>query len=170
MVGGITLRGLLTKLTAFAISASAVAPASAAAAPVDELRELEDDRKIDIGHLDPHNAAIALGRGLALALGELRPLAATQLAATWSLSRDPLRRLALGLALEWTFPLVGDGLVLEHLTQDGDPAIRAAAARAVWVRRGTAEPVAPAWSDLLARLVDDPDPQVRAIAMAAHAD
>ena len=161
----VPLRRLLSRLTALALTASA-APPALAKAPT-ELADLEDDREIDQEHLDRGDAAAALGRGLALALGELRPLEATQVAATWSLSRDPLRRLALGIALEWTFPLVGDVLVIDHLSRDPDPQIRMSAARAAWIRRA-AQPGAP-WSELFSRLADDPDPQVRAVAAAARA-
>jgi hypothetical protein len=160
----VPLRRLLSRLMALALTTSA---GSAGAVPVEEAelsRELELDGEIDPEHLDRDVAAAALGRGLALALGELRPLAATQLAATWSLSSDPLRRLALGIALEWTFPLVGDALVIDHLSRDGEVAIRCAAARAAWVRRASGgDP------GVLARLADDPHPQVRAIAHAARA-
>ena len=54
-------------------------------------------------------------------------------------------------------------LVIEHLSYDGDPAIRAAAARAAWARRQ-------AGGDLgvLARLSHDPDVQVRAVASSAR--
>ncbi|HEU0029061.1 MAG TPA: hypothetical protein VFQ53_00420 [Kofleriaceae bacterium] len=169
----VSLRRLLSKLTALALSTSAIGAAGAATtaprlvttrngddAELDA--DLERDDDIDREQLDAQDAAAALGRGLALALGEVRPLTATQLAATWSLSNDPLRRLALAYALEWTFPLVGDGLVIDHLSRDADPAIRAAAARAAWIRRRSGgDP------GVLDRLADDPDPQVRAIARAA---
>lgn len=154
------LRRLLSRLTAIALTTSAI-PASAAPAEreLEELTEAEIDRE----HVETDDAALALGRGLARALGEMRPLAATQLAATWSLSDDPLRRLALGVALEWAFPLVGDALVIDQLSRDPDPAIRCAAARAAWIRR-------PSGGDLgvLDRLADDPDPQVRSVALAAR--
>jgi len=176
----VSLRRLLSKLTALALSTSAVAPAAG-----DAMRELPgldapdgldaadvpdaDDGDLDAGlqidreHLDAQDAAAALGRSLALALGGMRPLSATHLAATWSLSGDPLRRLAVAHALEWTFPLVGDALVIDHLSYDGDPAIRTAAARAAWSRRQTGgDP------GVLARLSHDPDPQVRGVAASAR--
>jgi hypothetical protein len=98
-----------------------------------------------------------------MALGQLRPLSATHLAATWSLSEDPLRRLAVGHALEWPFALVGDALVIDHLSRDEDPAIRAASARAAWSRRLTGGD-----AGVLERLSRDPDPEVRAIAASAR--
>jgi len=157
----LSLRRLLSRLTAIALTTTSAGPAAAAPADreLDELTEPEIDRE----HVKTEDAALALGRGLALALGEMRPLAATQLAATWSLSPDPLRRLALGVALEWKFPLVGDALVIDQLSHDPDPAIRCAAARAAWIRR-------PSGGDLgvLDRLADDPDPQVRSVARAAR--
>lgn len=158
----VPLRRLLSRLTAVALSAS---PMAAAAAPRTALEppDLEDcvveDLPIDREHLDPQDAADALGRGLALALGDLRPLTATHLATSWSLSEDPLRRLAVAYALEWRFPLVGDAVVIDHLSRDPMPQVRAAAARAAWIRR-------PQGGDqgVLDRLSDDPDPLVRAIA------
>jgi len=173
----VSLRRLLSKLTALALSTSAVGPAVAATREVpedvapreaSEPLDLEDSDfdaslPIDREHLDPHDAARMLGRGLALALGDLRPLSATHLVATWSLSSDTVRRLAVAHALEWTFPLVGDALVIDHLSRDGDPEIRAAAARAAWSRRGTGGDLG-----VLARLAGDPDPTVRAVADSAR--
>src|SRR6185436_16181258 len=164
----VSLRRLLSKLTALALTTSAIAPAGAEPmreAPqldVDD-SDLDADLTIDREHLDAHDAASALGRSLALALGEMRPLVATHLAATWTLSSDPLRRLAVAHALEWNFPLVGDALVLDHLSYDGDPAIRAAVARAAWARRQAGGD-----TGVLARLSADPDPAVRAVAAAAR--
>jgi len=158
----VSLRRLLSKLTALALSTAAVGVAEADRAESSDA-ELEPDREIDREHLDPHVAGAALGRGLALALGALRPLTATHLAATWSLSDDPLRRLAVALSLEWKFRLVGDSLVIDHLSRDGDPAIRIAAARAAWTRRPTGGDLG-----VLARLADDPDPAVRAVVSAAR--
>jgi hypothetical protein len=157
------LRSLLSRLTAITLTAAPIGPAAVAAPALIE-REIEEltESEIDPELVDREDAALALGRGLALALGEMRPLAATQLAATWSMSPDPLRRLALGVALEWRFPLVGDALVIDQLSRDAEPAIRIAAARAAWIRRPTGGDLG-----VLARLADDPDPQVRSVALAA---
>jgi hypothetical protein len=166
----VPLRRLLSKLTAIALSTSAVGPAAAAEPSVENIGrdiddgELDADVTIDRDPRDPRDAAAALGRSLALALGELRPLSATHLVATWSLSDDPLRRLAVAHALAWTFPLVGDALVIDHLSRDGEPAIRAASARAAWARRPTGGDLG-----VLARLSHDPDPQVREVAASAQA-
>jgi len=155
----ISVKRLLSKLTALALSTAA--PASAQAATVqDEDVELDASLTLDREHLDARDAGLTLGRGLALAIHEMRPLTATHLAATWALSDDPVRRLALAHALEWAFPLVGDAVVLDHLSRDADPGVRAAVARAAWARRD---------HGLLRRLVDDPDPDVRAIAVSARA-
>jgi hypothetical protein len=170
----VSLRRLLSRLTAIALSTSAVGPV-AAAEPLggesaldrdvdgDDDAELAADLAIDRGQLDPRDAAAALGRSLALALGELRPLSATHLVATWSLSDDALRRLAVAHALAWRFPLVGDAIAIDHLSRDGEPAIRAAAARAAWARRSTGGDLG-----VLARLSADPDPQVREVAASAR--
>ena len=167
----VSLRRLLSKLTAIALSTSSIGPAAADPmrdapgldAPDGEDADLDASLTIDREHLDAGDAASALGRSLALALGELRPLSATHLAATWSLSDDPLRRLAVAHALEWAFPLVGDALVVDHLSRDPDPAVRLAAARAAWVRRATGGDLG-----VLARLSHDPDPAVRAVAASAR--
>jgi hypothetical protein len=171
----VPLRRVLSRLTALALAATVIGPTNTVLADPDDLvetknreRELDDletdpESEIDPGPIDPADAALALGRGLALALVEMRPLAATELAATWAISPDPLRRLALGVALEWRFRLVGDAFVIDQLARDSEPTIRIAAARAAWIRR-------PVGGDLgvLDRLADDPDPEVRAIALAAR--
>jgi hypothetical protein len=168
----VSLRRLLSKLTALALTTSAVGPAAAEAREMPELdsadvedADLDASVPIDREQVDAHDAASRLGHSLALALGELRPLVATHLAATWSLSDDALRRLAVAHALAWEFPLVGDALVIDHLSRDGDPAIRGAAARAAWARRQSGgDP------GVLARLSHDPDPQVRAVASSARSE
>ena len=152
----VSLRRLLSRLTALALSASpAVAGASEPVRIVEEL--VLDVGEIDRELIDDEDAAAALGRGLALALTEVRPLVGTQLAASWATSPEPLRRLAIANALEWAFPLVGDALVIDHLSRDADPAVRCAAARAAWIRG--CEPT------VLDRLATDPDPQVRIVAL-----
>jgi len=167
----VSLRHLLSKLTALALTTSAVGGATAEplrgpGAPIGldvDDRDLDADLAIDRGQLDARDAAAALGRSLALALGELRPLTATHLAASWCLSDDPVRRLAVAHALEWTFPLVGDALIVDHLSRDADPAIRVASARAAWARRAAGgDP------GVLARLAGDPDPEVREVATQAR--
>jgi hypothetical protein len=154
----VTLRRLLSRLTALALSATPATGAAESAGTEPIVEELalaveEIDREL----IDDEDAAVALGRGLALALTELRPLAGTHLAASWATSPEPLRRLAIANALEWAFPLVGDALVIDHLSRDPDPAVRLAAARAAWIRG--CEPA------VLERLARDPDPQVRTVAL-----
>lgn len=152
----VSLKRLLTKLTVIAL-------ATAPATPIAYADEVSDAQlAVDREHLDEADAALVLGRGLALALDRLRPLEATHLASSWALASDPVRRGAIANALEWMFPLVGDDLVLEHLSRDSDPKIRAACARAAWVRRSTGGDLG-----VLARLAEDPDPEVRAIAIRA---
>lgn len=167
----VSLRHLLSKLTALALSTSAVGAAAADprheppgfdAVDADD-GDLDASLQIDREHLDAEDAASALGRSLAMALGGMRPLSATHLAATWSLSSDSIRRLAVAHALEWTFLLVGDALMIDHLSHDSDPAIRVATARAAWARRQSGgDP------GVLARLNHDPDPEVRAVAASAR--
>ena len=165
----ITLRRILSRLTAIALAAGAAPDAGAAATPVARrVSELDDpdldgDHPLDPDGIAPDVAAAELGRGLALALTRMRPIEATSLAASWALSGEPVRRLAVAHALEWTFRLVGDSIVIDHLASDPDPAIRTAAARAAWSRRARGgDP------GVLARLADDPDPRVRAIATVAR--
>jgi hypothetical protein len=158
-VATISLRRLLSKLTLLAVTTTAVTPA--VATPEDA--ELDASLALDAGSVDSHTAGTVLGRRLAHALAEMRPLDATHLAATWSLSSDPVRRLAVASALEWAFPLVGDALVIDHLSRDGDVAIRLASARAAWVRRASGGDLG-----VLRRLADDPDPEVAAVARHAH--
>jgi hypothetical protein len=152
----ISLRRLLAVL---ALSGS---PAVAAAHQAPSA-ELDADIPIDREHLDACDAAVMLGRQLAYTLGNQPALEATHLASTWALSDDSLRRLAIAHALEWDFRLVGDDIVLDHLSRDRDPAIRCAVARAVWMRRPRGADVG-----ILGRLSGDEDPEVRAIAGRAR--
>lgn len=154
----ISLQRLLSKLAILAATAS-----PALAAPTD--RAVPDpalicEGTIDAENVDRRDAAALLGRNLAIALERMRPLEATHVATRWALSPDSLRRVGVARALEWAFPLVGDDLVIDHLSRDPDPAIRAACARAAWIRRATGgDP------GVLDRLADDIDPDVRAIAL-----
>jgi hypothetical protein len=149
----ISLRRLLAVL---ALTGSPGA-ASAQRLP-DTTAALDANIPIDREHVDPRDAAAMLGRQLAHTLSEQAPLEATHLASTWALSEDPVRRGAIASALEWVYPLVGDDLVLDHLSRDTDPTIRRAVARAAWARRPT---LGTAIAD---RLASDPDTEVRAIA------
>lgn len=165
----ISLRRLLSRLAAIALSTTAIGAASADATPVgadqadaDADVLLTADVPIDPDYIDPPDAAAALGRSLALAVGRMRPIEATQLVASWAMSSDPVRRLAVAHSLEWQYKLVGDGMVIDHLARDPDPAIRMEIARAAWVRRGVADVYG-----ALARLIEDPDPEVRAVALRA---
>ncbi|MFT3692470.1 MAG: hypothetical protein QM831_04965 [Kofleriaceae bacterium] len=155
----VSLRRLLSKLTVLALSTAAPTAVLASPARAQIEEELDDDSPIDREHVDPRDAAAMLGRSLATALSELPALDGIHLATTWALSEDPLRRLAVARSLEWTFTLMCDATIIDHLSGDADPAIRAAAARAAWVRR-----VSPA---VLDRLAGDSDADVRSIALRA---
>jgi hypothetical protein len=163
----ISLRRLLSKLTVLALASSPAASNADPARPAhacaeEDEADLDSDVPIDREQLDPRDAATRLGRTLAQALAEMRPLRATHLATSWALSEDPLRRAAIANALEWAFPLLGDAAILDHLSFDHDPSIRAAVARGAWVRRrGGGD------TGVLARLSHDPDPEVRSIAVRA---
>jgi len=165
-VSKVSLRRVLSKLTVLALvtapaAVAAQAPPSGEVVPCDP--ELTADIPIDVGTLDRRDAGAILSRTLAHALSEARPLVATHIASTWALSDEPVRRSAVAQALEWTFPLVGDGLVIDHLSRDPDPEIRAACAYAAWIRRSTGGDMG-----VLDRLADDPDPEVRAVVARAR--
>jgi hypothetical protein len=155
----ISLQRLLSKLAVIALATSSPALAS----PNDRVSpdpELVAEGLIDPGTVDTRDAAALLGRGLAVALDTMKPIEATHVAASWAMSPDPMRRLGIARALEWQFPLVGDALVIEHLSRDPDPQVRAAVARAAWIRRATGgDP------GVLDRLARDPCPEVAAIAL-----
>jgi hypothetical protein len=153
----ISLQRLLSKLAILAATAS---PALAAPdSPSVPDPSLICDGVIEAEHVDRRDAAALLGRNLAIALERMRPVEATYVASCWAVSPDPLRKVGVARALEWSFPLVGDALIIDHLSREPDPAIRAACARAAWIRRATGgDP------GVLDRLADDPDEDVRAIA------
>jgi len=163
----VSLCRLLSKLTVLALSTSALAVASPARrAPkvcIEEELDVDDDTMIDREHVDARDAAAMLGRSLASALSEVKPLSAIHLATTWALSDDPLRRAAVARSLEWTFPLLGDTAIIEHLSYDADPSIRAAAARAAWARQTMGGD-----AGVLERLALDSDADVRSIALRAR--
>jgi hypothetical protein len=140
-----TIRSLFSRIAAAAAITAGGGAAADTAAPAAE-----------------HGDADA-GHSLAYELTELSPLAATHTACELALSTDREQRLAVASALTWTFHLVGDDLVIDHLASDPDPRIRRAAARAAWARRAIGgDP------GVLARLADDPDPLVREVAALAE--
>ncbi len=119
---------------AVAASADATAMPREDAALVDE--ELDDDavaRAIEAmaAGTDPAVAACQLGA----LLENASPFDATRTAAIAAVSRSVTVRRALAEALISRFPLVGDGLVLDELSSDADPRVRAAAVRAATLRR-----------------------------------
>lgn len=143
------LRRLFGRLTAATLGAAAAGaattPAAAAAAT-----DVDDDPR--------HDAA---AHWFAVSLERMEPLPATYTACQWAMSPDPELRATVATALEWTFRLVGDSLIIDHLSRDPLPAIRAAAARAAWIR----DPAD--GDDVLARLADDPSPEVREVVQLA---
>jgi hypothetical protein len=142
-----TIRSLFSRIAAAAAITAGGGVAADPQAPVAE----HGDAGADGGHR------------LAYELTELSPLAATHTACELALSADREQRLAVASALAWTFHLVGDDLVIDHLASDPDPRIRRAAARAAWARRAIGgDP------GVLARLADDPDPFVREVAALAE--
>jgi len=164
----VSLSRLLVRLASIALAA---APATAVAEPAvtpcptaqrSDAALADLDLPVDTGALATADAQAALGRSLAHALVSMRPIDATHTATTWALADDVVRRGAVAAALEWWFPLVGDDVILDHLSRDDSAAVRVACARAAWLRRATGgDP------GVLSRLATDPDEQVRAIAQIA---
>lgn len=117
------------------------APADAAAQPGGGLpADRDDDDAVDdtleiieaaVVHTEPQVASAWLGD----LLRALDHFDATHVVALAALSPHASVRRALGDALARPFPLVGFGFVLDQLAHDDDPEVRAAAARAVAVRR-----------------------------------
>ena len=147
----ISLRRLLSHLTVLVLSAAPIADAAVTHDPIDR------------GETSSDEAAALLGRNVAMALSQLPALDGIHLATSWAISEDPIRRGAVARALEWTFPLLADSVIIDHLSRDPDPGTRAAAARAAWVRRAGGGD-----DGVLDRLVHDPDPEVRSIALRAR--
>jgi hypothetical protein len=111
----------------------------------------------------PANAANAAppgdGHALAIRLQQAHPLDATRIAATDATDATVEVRRALADALTWSFPLVGDALIIDHLAGDPDPEVRLAAARAAHARRATGGLA------ILERLTHDADASVREAAI-----
>jgi len=165
-----SLRHVLSHVAAVAaVTVSGASPEAATSTTRD--RRLDADVEVGVeSDADPDAGAgwdlltgeIA-GQSLANTLSVLPPLEATHTACVLALSTDRDRRLAIACALEWAFQLVGDDLVIDHLSADPDARIRRAAARAAWARRAIGgDP------GVLARLAHDPDPRVREVAALAE--
>jgi HEAT repeat protein len=88
----------------------------------------------------------------------------TEVIAGWATSRSPLARLAIARALGSASPAVGAHSAIELLARDAEPDVRLAAAEAAWLRR-IEDPER--MTAVLRRLLDDPDPAVRARAELA---
>ena len=100
----VSLRALLAKLTVIAL---ATAPAPVAAANDVTDAQLVVDRE----HIDERDAAACSGAASRWRSESLPPLEATHVASELgAVRRSGAPRSAVAHALEWTFPLVGDGL------------------------------------------------------------
>jgi hypothetical protein len=146
------LRTILSRVTVATIATTSTATAAAAAAPT----TTEADRS--------HSPALqeTVARELAVRLAQLPPIRAMGAVADLALSPETPERLALAGALSWEFPLVGEQTVLDHLSRDPAADVRAATARAAWIRRATQID-----TQVLHRLLGDDDPEVRAAAWMA---
>lgn len=111
---------------------------------------------------EPPASAEPDARGLAQRLAHLPSIESMGAAAELALSPDLHERQQLAQALAWSFPLPGEQAVIEHLASDPSPDVRAAAARAAWVRRSSTLD-----QRVLHRLLGDEDPEVRAAAWLA---
>jgi hypothetical protein len=138
------MAGLMKRVLArFLLATCTLGSAGPAAASESESRrprssdeELDDDTvEHAIGSLVATERELA-GAYLASLLDELEPFDATRAAALAALSPRADVRRALADALGARFHLVGDSFVLDHLRHDADPAVRAAALRALDGRIG----------------------------------
>lgn len=106
----------------------------------------------------------AAGSFLAAALEWMTGFERTELVADWSTSSSDSLRLLVARVLAHASSVVGSLSAIEHLAADPDPRVRAAVARAARARSGEAPGRLQA---VLARLIQDRDPEVRAVAAAA---
>ena len=152
------LRAILSRVTVATIATTGAA--SASSTNTDEISaaraEADDDRSSSPALQE------VVARELAGRLAQLPPLRAMGAAADLALSPETPERLALAGALAWEFPLVGDGAMIEHLSRDPAANVRAAAARAAWLRRTNQLD-----TEVLRRLLGDDDPDVRNAAWLA---
>jgi len=158
---GRPLRRLIGRLTLATLGATIAAPADDASA-ADQPPGATAPNDLDDGYdaIDPRDDVAA--HWLAVSLERMPALGATHTACRWALSPEVEQRLAVAGALEWTFPLLGDSVLIDHLSRDDDARVRAAAARAAWARHAAGgDP------GVLARLAGDPDPDVREVAVLA---
>jgi hypothetical protein len=165
---------MLSKLGFATVSATAVvAPANSMTGPratiVDDDTDVDSDEDANsplagqpAAQVDLRRDTGSPGRDLAFTLSRAPALVATELAASWAISSDAARRFAIADALGWRFRLVGDDVMIDHLSRDPDPLIRRAAARAAWTRRATGGD-----DHVLERLADDPDLDVRCVVFLA---
>ncbi len=158
------MRRLITQLVVATLGVPAAALA-AGADPEADLRdsaEPDDDEVAAALHLATGDSGGAGAHALAILFDHMRPIDATRAAATAALSPRVEVRAALGEALTWCFPLLGDSVVIDHLSRDPETRVRLAAARAAHARRTViADPA------LLERLCADPEPSVRDAARLA---
>jgi len=163
--GGGSLRRLLSHLLFAGVGVAAI-PSANADTEVDEGVDSDDvvedvvDAALDLAG-NPGDP-IAGGHALAVLMEHMHPLDAMRTAAAAALSPRIEVRCAVGEALTWVFPLVGDSVVIDHLAHDPEVAVRYAAARAAHARRGHGGD-----DGVLARLTDDPDPTVAQAAILA---
>jgi hypothetical protein len=147
------LAGLLSRLVLAGVGV--VAAPFEAEGRERELRSGEEAEPEDLGEAalalaaDPLDAATG-GYTLAILLEHMDPFDATRTAAAGALSDRVEVRRALGEALTWIFPLLGDDVVIDHLSRDADVEVRFAAVRAAHARLAPGDD-----TGVLARLCDD---------------
>lgn len=154
------LRAILSRVTVATLATTGAAAGSGAdlAAPSRAI----DDATIERDRATSPAMQEAIARELAARLARLPPIRAMGAAAELALSPEAPERLAIAGALAWEFPLVGDQTVIEHLSRDPAATIRAATARAAWIRNTHQRD-----TEVLRRLLGDDDPEVRDAAWLA---
>jgi hypothetical protein len=159
---GRPLRRLLGRLTLATLGATIAAPSDDASAADHPPGATAPDRDTDdlYDAVDPRGDVAA--HWLAVSLERMPGLGATQTACRWALSPEVDQRLTVAAALEWTFRLLGDSVIIDHLSRDPDARVRVAAARAAWARHAAGgDP------GVLTRLAGDPAAEVREVAILA---
>ena len=159
----VTLAAVATSgAAAFAPSISAASAASATTrAPAPSLDHVAIDGAAGLDRVEDASLD-ELAHRLATCLTELSPLTAAGASAELATSPDVDERAALAQALAWVFPLATDDVLIDHLADDPAPRVRAAVARAAWIRRSILGD-----TGVVRRLLGDADPEVRAAAWAA---
>jgi CheY-like chemotaxis protein len=113
---------------------SLIAGAGIMGVPSDSDATTDDVDALDLSPGDEPGIGDEAQLSLAVQLERMDPFDATAFASTAALDSNIDVRHMLAEALTSTFPLVGDDIVLDHLSVDPDPGVRATAQRAAVAR------------------------------------